>query len=446
MAYPFEIKEHILPGQHIRRYPRATAQNQHDTLKVVYKQYRPFDNPTPSPGDITIIGAHANGFPKELYEPLWEEIYQLLKSKNKAIRGIWIADVAHQGQSGVLNEDKLGNDPSWFDHPLDLLHMVNVFRDEMIRPIVGIGHSLGGNNLVNLALLHPRLMESLILIDPVIQRAASVQGNYMPAMLSSRRREVWPSRREAAEAAKKSKFYQSWDLRVLERWLEHGLRDIPTALFPGTPSTTLNSEATTSTPVTLKTTKHQEVFTFLRPNFRTIGVEPDIKPELIVTTSHNRDPVGHADYDPTSGLANAPFYRAEPIITFNRLPHLLPSVLYIFGETSTLSRPELRSDKMAVTGVGVGGSGGAPADRVKEVVVKGVGHLIPMEAPKETAQHSTKWLEAEIRVWNEREARERKEWDSVPSSEKTKLSEAYMSMLHSDESLSSKGKKTKAKL
>lgn len=41
---------------------------------------------------------------------------------------------------------------SWFDHPRDLLHMINHFRNQMPRPLVGIGHSMGGNNLW--ALIH----------------------------------------------------------------------------------------------------------------------------------------------------------------------------------------------------------------------------------------------------------------------------------------------------
>lgn len=36
---------------------------------------------------------------------------------------------------------------SWFDHPRDLLHLINVKRAEMPRPIVGIGHSMGGAHL-----------------------------------------------------------------------------------------------------------------------------------------------------------------------------------------------------------------------------------------------------------------------------------------------------------
>lgn len=60
----FEIKEHTLECQHIREYPRATAESQEDVLHLAIKQYIPLDNLHPQDGDVTIIGAHANGFPK----------------------------------------------------------------------------------------------------------------------------------------------------------------------------------------------------------------------------------------------------------------------------------------------------------------------------------------------------------------------------------------------
>lgn len=45
-----------------------------------------------------------------MYEPLWEDIYRRSKSSGFRIRSIWIADVAHQGASGILNEHLLGDD------------------------------------------------------------------------------------------------------------------------------------------------------------------------------------------------------------------------------------------------------------------------------------------------------------------------------------------------
>lgn len=60
----FNVKEHIVEAQHIREYARATSFSEEEILKLAVKQYTPLDNPNPQPGDVTIIGAHANGFPK----------------------------------------------------------------------------------------------------------------------------------------------------------------------------------------------------------------------------------------------------------------------------------------------------------------------------------------------------------------------------------------------
>ena len=111
-SHLFRIDEHKIEASHIRGFPRSTSTAQDEVLHLAVKQYTPLDNNTPKPGDITIIAAHANGFPKELYEPLWDELLNRCQEHGFGIRGIWIADVAHQGWSSVLNEDKLGNDRS----------------------------------------------------------------------------------------------------------------------------------------------------------------------------------------------------------------------------------------------------------------------------------------------------------------------------------------------
>lgn len=121
----FSVHVHVIESQHIREYPGAVVENQEEALQLHVKQYVPLDETSILPGAITIIGAHANGFPKvrnfpplsnhsdtvqELYEPLWDEIYRRSKKFNFSIRSIWIADIAHQGLSSVLNESKLSND------------------------------------------------------------------------------------------------------------------------------------------------------------------------------------------------------------------------------------------------------------------------------------------------------------------------------------------------
>lgn len=324
---------------------------------------------------------------------------------------------------------------SWADHPRDLFLMVNHFRKHMKRPLVGIGHSMGGTNLVNLSLIHARLFISLILIDPVILRIPSQEGNFGPAKASVSRREVWPSRKAAVEKLKSSKFYQAWDSRVLDRWIEYGLRELPTHHHPhiitasSTPPTITADPSTATVPpgreekeVTLRTTKHQEVFYFARPNFPTPEYpDPSFRP----------NPVTHPDVDPDTA-PTSPFYNPVPMATFRRLPNLRPSVFYIFGDPEKgahLSAAVLKADRLAHTGVGVGGSGGVKAGRVSSITYDGIGHLIPMEVVERTADDCVGWLKPELDRWRRIEDEERAEWAKVPRMEKSRMSEEYVRVM-----------------
>ncbi|KAF4463062.1 host-specific AK-toxin Akt2 [Fusarium albosuccineum] len=396
---PFDIKEHTIEASYIREYARATSHSQDEKLWLHIKQYIPKDNPNPQKGDVTIIGGHANGFPKELYEPLWEEFYREAKSRNLRVRSIWIADTAWQGQSGLINKDALGNDPSWLDYARDILQMINTFRPP--PPIMAMGHSFGGNALTNVALLHPRLLTSLVLLDPVISHFASTPETtgFGPAATSMYRREVWPSRAEAEASFSRSPFYKTWDPRVLQRWVDFGIRDVP-----GEDS------------VTLTTTKHQEVFTFLRPSWEAYDaqgkqlVRPELAPDLDASLN---------DRWPTY-----PVYRPEGPNTVTRLPHVRPSVLYVFGGQSNLSPPELQNEKMTLTGSGLGGSGGEAKGRVKKVVGEKNGHLIPMEDPRFCASAAAEWIKAEVEAWWAEE-RKYEEWTRKSNEEKTTLSDDF---------------------
>jgi len=138
--------------------------------------------------------------------------------------------------------------------------------------------------------------------------------------------------------------------------------------------------------VTLATTKHQECFTFLRPSWESMDITGK---ELV-----DREMV--PDMNPNT-VNKFPFYRPEPPNTLVRLPELRPSVRYIFGSESPMSSPEARQNKMELTGTGVGGSGGAVAGRVRQVVLQGVGHLVAMEESTKCADAAALWLGDETR-------------------------------------------------
>lgn len=176
---------------------------------------------------------------------------------------------------------------------------------------------------------------------------------------------------------RKSKFFRTWDPRVLDRYLEYGLREVPTAIYPISGDVKLGA-------VTLTTTKHQESWTYLRSNFlpRTADSDP---------SSSSIEQLVFPDIRPdVEGLYL--FHRGEVGILEPLLPILRPSVLYIFGELSPMSTPALQDRKMSITGTAVGGSGGTTRGEVKKVVLEKGSHIVPCERVGECAAAAAEWL------------------------------------------------------
>ena len=303
--------------------------------------------------------------------------------------------------------------------------MVNHFRSQMPRPMIGIGHSMGGHNIVDLSLIHPRLFTSIILLDPVLQRLASARGNFMPAYASTLRRDIWPSREAAAKSFRSKAFYKRWDPRALDLWIKHGLRELPTALYPEAPpenckgqssasdgSKSSQPSSTSAKPVTLTTTKHQEVLTFLRSNHPAPGESLD---------AYQPSRRTHPDV-PSSILHTAkPFYRAEPILTFAHLPFLRPRCLYMFADQSDLSTEQMVNDRLQATGCGVGGNGGVAQGNVKSVMMEKAGHFFPLEKPDQTAKHFVSWLREDLEIWSRNEEEDAREWANVDNRHRAQM-------------------------
>lgn len=262
--------------------------------------------------------------------------------------------------------------------------------------------------------MHPRLLSSLILIDPVIQLYPSALDVSGPAAASTFRRDLWPSRENAETSFLRSKYYQQWDPRVLSRWFKYGLREVPTALYPETDAAPSGKKA-----VTLCTSKHQEVFTFLRPNFN-MRRKPD---GTIVPAETN--PV---DLDPTTPNTY-PFYRPEAIVAFKNLPYLRPSVLWVFGGKGAVPRVEDRNEKKEITGIGVGGSGGAKAGRVEMVTFEEVGHLVPMEVVDQTARVAAEWIGREVKRLTKADEKFHAGWSKMGKRQRQVISEEWERMI-----------------
>ena len=287
---------------------------------------------------------------------------------------------------------------SWFDHSLDLLQMINHFRKEMPLPLVGFGHSLGGTQIVHLALLHPRLFSTLILIDPIIKPRPAPAGEHMiVAYWSTFKRDTWPSQQEGEKAIKKNPVFRSWDPRVVDLYVQYGLRKVKAG----------------DDAVTLTTSKHQEVWSIARPAYPTDLDEP------LVGWTPTR--ALHPDILP-SATGNAynkpvPFYRPESSMVFSQLPSLRPHVLFITPTSSTVANSAVRAETIGIIGRGQGGNGGLDEGAVKEVIIDKSDHFVAFSKPREVASVASDWLGLQAQAWQE-EAREWEKWASLPLSKK----------------------------
>lgn len=200
-------------------------------------------------------------------------------------------------------------------------------------------------------------------------------------------------------------FYRRWDPRVFDRWIEHGLRDTPTPLHtqPGA--------------VTLTTTKSQEVLTYLRPLY-------EIQRDKL-------DKFAYPDLDPSRLAPDSVGYNPGVDFVWQSLPTLRPTALYIIGGASHLGTSELQELRLARTGTGVGGNGGARTGGVGHVTIPNGGHLLPMEMVELTAMAAVEWLGQQVPSVLQMDEQFEKRWDSLTGVQKSTLDGRWYKMARS---------------
>ena len=105
--------------------------------------------------------------------------------------------------------------------------------------------------------MHPRLLSTLVLFEPAI--IEEHDGGPGPAIMATTRRDIWDTRVNAEASLRKA--FSTWEPRAMEKFLKHGLRQVPTALY------SLNQEGMAPNSVTLTTSKHQEAWAYSQINF-----------------------------------------------------------------------------------------------------------------------------------------------------------------------------------
>ena len=168
----------------------------------------------PSP----IVFSHGNGFPAGTYGRLF--------------------DAWRRAGHAVHAVERFGHDPRWpvtsnWPHLRDQL--IAFIEDEVGRPALLVGHSLGGMLSVMAASRRPDLVCGVVLLDsPVIggwrahgvqvAKATGLMRRISPGRVARVRRHHWPTRAAVHTHFAAKSVFARWDPRVLDDYVAHGVR------------------------------------------------------------------------------------------------------------------------------------------------------------------------------------------------------------------------------
>ncbi|KAK3824254.1 MAG: Alpha/Beta hydrolase protein [Linnemannia gamsii] len=278
--------------------------------------------PLPSPITSTppIIFTHANGFHKEIWEPVITRL-----SPPWANSDMYAFDCRNQGDSAVLNKDVLEKDFDWYSYAHDILKIVDTFG---LKKAVGVGHSFGASAFFLAEVMRPGTFSAIVAVDPTnfpkeIYMNAPIDDHPM-AQLTLKRRDTWKSREECKANLLQKKFFKAWHPEALDLYIEHGMLDV------------VNEDG--STGITLKCPKYQEATTFA-----CVG----------------------------TGLSDS----------FEKMDEIQIPIHIVSGEDSDINPEELVRMKLARCQHG------------SLEIMKGVGHLLSLEKPQETADQISGFLD-----------------------------------------------------
>ncbi|KAK0186736.1 alpha/beta-hydrolase, partial [Armillaria mellea] len=180
------------------------------------------------------------------WEPTISHLLNL--DKKNAIREAWAMDCQNHGEAAILNEQVLVDRPgvhSIYDCVdalvalrRDLLGKSNPDYTEKDKFVL-VGHSAGTAAcvlaLASFNLSSTVMFDPLILVEPsIFHPSAAVHHTTMFKAISTikRRHDVWASRDEAKTWFRKRFPWKAWDPEVLDTYVNHRLRTLPTAFYP----------------------------------------------------------------------------------------------------------------------------------------------------------------------------------------------------------------------
>lgn len=159
--------------------------------------------------------AHANGFPARTYSKLFSFLEDDFEINYLERHGHNPEFPVTEGWEFLIKELK------------------TEIQIRYTKPIIGIGHSLGGILHLLVAAENPKLYQQIILLDaPIISRLSSfglkflkktnLFEKYSPTLSTKFRRSVWKDENEAFEHFNKKEKFNAFDEEVLRDYVKHG--------------------------------------------------------------------------------------------------------------------------------------------------------------------------------------------------------------------------------
>lgn len=177
----------------------------------------------------------ANGFHKELWHPVLDELHALWPT-GTPFPHIVSADLPGHGDSDIDTRTPF----DWWRHGRALLavrsKVVGLLDDNAGVTFHAVGHSIGGASLALAGLLSPSAFSRYVLIEPIVfpvVSSARGQGLTYMAAAAIRRRDHYLSPQEVVTAYKaKKQVFGRWDPRALDIYAHKGFKQV---LAPYTP-------------------------------------------------------------------------------------------------------------------------------------------------------------------------------------------------------------------
>ncbi|KAF9434214.1 hypothetical protein BGZ76_008367, partial [Entomortierella beljakovae] len=139
-----------------------------------------------------IIFTHANGFHKEIWEPVMSRMSDRWTSGD-----MYAFDCRNHADSATMNKKLLKDTFDWYDYARDILSIVDRYN---LKKVIGVGHSYGASAFILAETLRPGTFSTIVAVDPTMfPKEYSLNApfdDHPMAQMTLKRRDAWKTRHE----------------------------------------------------------------------------------------------------------------------------------------------------------------------------------------------------------------------------------------------------------